>query len=93
MSACRADQVLDLEVTLAREGKVSGSFRLTSAQAAALRTGNLYVQINSEKAPADYSWGPKGTLWGWLLPAHESVPNGVPQQGKWFIPQLDLPSR
>jgi hypothetical protein len=86
-------QVLDLDVTKATSGTLSGSFALTSAQANALRTGKLYVQINSERAPPGYEWGPKGTLWGWLLPAHEVVGQDVPQEGHWFIPQLDTPQR
>lgn len=84
-------KILDLDVTKAASGTVSGSFALTSAQATALRTGKLYIQINSEKAPDQYPWGPKGTLWGWLFPAHETVGADVPQQGHWFIPQLDTP--
>jgi hypothetical protein len=85
--------VLDLDVTKSTSGTLSGSFALTSAQANALRTGKLYVQINSEKAPPGYEWGPKGTLWGWMLPAHEVAGQDEPQQGHWFIPQLDTPQR
>ncbi len=51
------------------------------------------LSIGSEKAPDQYPWGPKGTLWGWLFPAHETVGANVPQQDLWFIPQLDTPSR
>ena len=86
-------KLFDLEVTKATSGTISGSFSLTAAQARMLRTGELYIQINSEKAPAEYPWGPKGTLWGWLFPAHEVVGPNVPQQDHWFIPQLDVPSR
>ncbi len=85
--------ILDLEVTRSTSGTLSGSFKLTSAQAAMLRTGKLYIQVNSERAPDQYPWGPKGTLWGWLFPAHETVGPNVPQQDHWFIPQLDTPSR
>ena len=85
-------QILDLEVTKAVSGTIAGDFKLTGAQATALRTGKLYIQINSEKAPASYPWGPKGTLWGWLFPAHETAGQDVPQQGHWFIPQIDTPS-
>ena len=85
-------QILDLDVTKSTSGTISGNYTLTSAQATALRTGKLYIQINSEKAPAEYSWGPKGTLWGWIFPAHETVGANVPQQGHWFLPQLDTPS-
>jgi hypothetical protein len=86
-------RVLALTVSESTSGTLSGSFRLTGAQVKALRTGNLYVQVDSEKAPPGYEWGPKGTLWGWLLPAHETAGEGVPQQGKWFVPQLDTPKR
>ena len=87
------NKLFDLEVTKAVSGTISGSFTLSSAQARALRTGKLYIQINSEKAPAEYPWGPKGTLWGWLFPAHETVGANIPQQDHWFLPQLDVPSR
>ena len=86
-------KVFDLEVTKAPSGTISGSFTLTADQARMLRTGKLYIQINSEKAPAEYPWGPKGTLWGWLFPAHETVGPNVPQQDHWFLPQYDVPSR
>lgn len=85
-------KVLDLEVTKSTSGTIAGSFHLNHAQAAALRTGRLYIQIDSENAPQDAPWGPKGTLWGWLFPAHETVGQDVPQEGHWFIPQLDTPS-
>jgi len=83
----------DLTVTRATGGQVSGTLRLNRAQAAALRTGRLYIQINAEKAPPGYHWGPRGSVWGWLLPAHETAAPGVPQQGGWFLPQLDTPKR
>lgn len=85
--------VFDLDVTKAAGGTISGTFKLTGAQATALRTGKLYIQINSEKAPDNVSWGAKGTLWGWLFPAHETVGQDVAQQDHWFLPQLDTPSR
>jgi len=85
--------ILDLDVTKSTSGTVAGTFKLTGPQATALRTGKLYIQINSEKAPEQYPWGPKGTLWGWLFPAHETVGANVPQQDHWFTPQLDTPSR
>lgn len=83
--------IFALDVTKATSGTISGNFKLTGAQATALRTGKLYIQINSEKAPEQYPWGPKGTLWGWLFPAHATVGANVPQQDHWFIPQLDTP--
>jgi hypothetical protein len=86
-------QVADLDVTKSTSGTLSGDVKLDSAEATALRTGRLYIQIDSEKAPEDAPWGPKGTLWGWIFPAHETVGQDVPQEGHWFIPQLDIPSR
>lgn len=83
--------IFDLDVTKATSGTISGNFKLTGTQATALRTGKLYIQINSQKAPEQYPWGPKGTLWGWLFPAHATVGANVPQQDHWFIPQLDTP--
>jgi hypothetical protein len=53
--------IFDLTVTHAVQGAINGSFDLTPEQAEAFRQGRLYVQINSEKAPA-------GNLWGWFLP-------------------------
>ena len=86
-------QILDLNVDKATEGSVTGELKLNAAQALALKTGRLYIQINSEKAPEQYPWGPKGTLWGWIFPAHETVGQNVPQADHWFIPQLDTPKR
>jgi hypothetical protein len=51
---------LDLMVTKAERGAVSGTLELTPDQIANLRNGRLYVQIQSERAP-------DGNLWGWLL--------------------------
>ena len=86
-------KALALAVSGGTDGTIAGRYRLSKAQAAALRTGRLYVQIDSEQAPPGYSWGPKGTLWGWLLPAHARATPGVPQRGAWFLPQLDTPRR
>jgi len=76
----------DLIVSQADTGTLSGQIALNAKQAAAFRTGKLYVQIDSQKAPT-------GNLWGWLLPQHFDAPPGEPQQGPWFLPQLDTPSR
>jgi len=51
---------LALTVTKAEKGAVSGTLDLTPDQIADLRSGRLYVQIQSERAP-------DGNLWGWLL--------------------------
>jgi hypothetical protein len=56
----RGSPFLDLTVTKAPKGTISGSFDLTPEQLQYLKQGKLYIQINSEKAP-------DGTLWGWLL--------------------------
>jgi hypothetical protein len=79
-------EALDLTVSQASSGTVSGTLTLTAKQAAAFRTGKLYLQIDSQKAPS-------GNLWGWLLPQHVDAAADVPQQGPWFLPQLDTPTR
>ena len=79
-------QTVDLTVSQATSGTVSGTLTVTAKQAAAFRTGRLYVQIDSQKAPT-------GNLWGWLLPQHVDAPADVPQQGPWFLPQLNTPAR
>jgi CHRD domain-containing protein len=50
----------ELMVTKAAKGEISGTLELTPDQLADLRSGRLYVQIQSERAP-------DGNLWGWLL--------------------------
>jgi hypothetical protein len=75
-----------LTVSQDTSGTVTGNITLTSAQEQALRAGQLYIQINSAKAPA-----PAGNLWGWILIAHETVGADIPQQGHWFLPQYDMP--
>ena len=79
-------EALDITVSQASSGSVSGTLALTAKQAAAFRTGKLYVQIDSQKAPS-------GNLWGWLLPKHFDAAAGVPQPGPWFLPQLNTPAR
>ena len=60
------------------EGKVTGAFKLDETQAAALKKGRLYIQIDSEKAP-------NGNLWGWLLTEHEVAKQDVPP-GRPVVP-------
>jgi hypothetical protein len=52
--------IFELTITQAANGAIGGTIDLTPEQVDALRKGRLYVQVNSEKAPA-------GNLWGWLL--------------------------
>ncbi len=56
----RGPVVLDLIVSKATSGSISGSLELTPPQIDDLRNGRLYVQIHSERAP-------DGNLRGWLL--------------------------
>ena len=65
---------------------MTGAFKLDSAQATALKTGKLYIQIDSEKAP-------NGNLWGWLLAEHEFVGQDVPQEGPWFLPEFAIKTK
>jgi predicted RecA/RadA family phage recombinase len=74
--------ILDLAASTATNGTINGTFRLTRAQAAALRAGRLYIQVNSQAGPA-----PGGNLWGWLLPEHVKAGQGEPLVGDWFLPQ------
>jgi hypothetical protein len=52
--------IIDLAVPNAASGDITGAVELTPSQIEDLRSANLYVQIDSEKAP-------EGNLWGWLL--------------------------
>ena len=53
------DAIGSLTVSHGRQGQVSGSVKLSHAQAAALNKQALYIRIDSEKAP-------DGNLQGWL---------------------------
>ena len=56
----RGPAILDLEVTKAMNGSVSGLVSLAPEQLEDLKNQRLYVQIDSQGAP-------DGNLWGWLL--------------------------
>jgi hypothetical protein len=62
MRGIRGPAILDLDLMISKavKGTLSGSVDLTPDQIADLRNGRLYVQIQSERAP-------DGNLWGWLL--------------------------
>ena len=49
-----------LTVSKAPRGTLSGSIDLTPEQVQAIKKGQLYIQISSEKAP-------DGNLWGWFV--------------------------
>jgi predicted RecA/RadA family phage recombinase len=74
--------ILDLTAVQAVRGSISGTFKLSRDQLAALRNGRLYIQVNSQAGPA-----PGGNLWGWLLPEHIKAGQDEPQMGSWFLPQ------
>lgn len=79
-------KAFDLTVTPATSGTISGQVTLSPAQAAEVRRGHFYVQVNSVKA-AD------GNLTGWLLPPHPFAGEDVPVPGHGFLPQLDVPQK
>ncbi|MEY4965850.1 MAG: hypothetical protein RL274_1433 [Pseudomonadota bacterium] len=79
-------KISDINVTPATGGEVSGSVTLTARQANAVRSGRVYIQLDSEKAP-------DGNLTGWLLPPHPFAGEAVPVAGHGFLPQLDVPQR
>jgi hypothetical protein len=56
----RGSSFAELTVDKAPKGAVSGSVDLTPEQLRGLRSGQLYIQIASEKAP-------EGNLWGWFV--------------------------
>jgi len=56
----RGSAFLDLTITKATKGTVSGTFDLTPDQIESLKKGQLYLLISSEKSP-------DGTVWGWIL--------------------------
>ncbi len=57
----RSPAILDLTVTKATAATISGTVELSPSQLDDLKNGNLYVQVNSERAP-------DGNLRGWILP-------------------------
>ena len=57
----RGPAILDLAVTKATSGTITGDLMVTPVQADHLSRSRIYVQLHSEKAP-------EGNLWGWLLP-------------------------
>ena len=71
----------DLTIAQAQSGDISGTFTLTPDQVMALKSGKLYVMLDSQSAP-------KGNLWGWFQPAHVTVGQDVPQMGHWYIPNF-----
>ena len=71
----------ELNIPQAESGGISATFTLTPDQIAALKSGKLYVMLDSQSAP-------KGNLWGWFQPAHVTVGPDVPQIGHWYIPNL-----
>jgi hypothetical protein len=58
--AVRGPVILDVPVPNAASGTISASIDLTAEQVEDLRNSSLYIQINSQGAPA-------GNLWGWFL--------------------------
>jgi hypothetical protein len=56
----RGSSFATLTVSKAPKGILSGSVDLTPEQVQALKKGQLYIQLSSEKAP-------DGNLWGWFV--------------------------
>jgi hypothetical protein len=61
MRGTRGPVVVDLTVSKAAAGTITGTANLTAEQVNDLKAGKLYIQIHSQK-------GQDGHLWGWLLP-------------------------
>src|SRR5688572_25665620 len=71
--------IFDLVVSPGVAGKLTGQVKLQPNQIAAVASGKLYLQIDTERVPT-------GTLWGWLLPEYEVAGQDVPQRGSWYVP-------
>jgi hypothetical protein len=56
----RGSVIADLTASAATSGTLRGTVRLNSRQLAGLRTGCLYIEIDSDQAP-------EGDLWGWIM--------------------------
>ena len=78
--------IFEVTVAAAVEGNLNGTFKLDKDQIEAFQKGQLYIQIDSEKAPS-------GNLWGWLLAAHEVPGQDVPQKGPWFLPEFSIKTK
>ncbi|HEX4594724.1 MAG TPA: CHRD domain-containing protein [Bryobacteraceae bacterium] len=78
--------IFEVIVPAAVEGNVTGTFKLDKDQIDALQKGQLYIQIDSEKAS-------NGNLWGWLLAGHEIAGQDVPQKGPWFLPEVSIKTK
>jgi hypothetical protein len=79
-------RIADITVSPGTSGEVSGAVTLSTRQANAVRSGRVYIQVDSQKAP-------DGNLTGWLLPPHPFAGEAVPVVGHGFLPQLDVPQR
>jgi len=61
--AARGPAIVDLTISKAASGTLSGAVDLSAEQVEDLKQGKLYIQVHSAKGVA-----PDGsTLWGWLL--------------------------
>jgi hypothetical protein len=60
VTGVRGPAILDVTVVHGTSGEVTALLDLTPQQIESLKKGQLYIQIDSEKAP-------DGNLWGWLL--------------------------
>lgn len=62
----RGPVLAPLQLSSGTDGTITGKVTLTAPQIAALKTGRLYIQIDSEGAP-------DGHLWGWLMNAAKAT--------------------
>ena len=62
MMGVRGPAILDLTITQAAKGSISGKLTLTPQQVDGLKKGHLYIQVYSMGAPEGGA-----NLWGWLV--------------------------
>lgn len=79
-------KAFDISVSPSVSGTITGTVMLSAKQAADLRDGHFYVQVNSQRAS-------QGNLTGWLLPPHPFAGQDVPVAGPGFLPQFDVPRK
>jgi hypothetical protein len=57
----RGPRIAELGITHETSGTLNASIQLSPQQREALLKGDLYIEIDSGKAP-------EGDLWGWIMP-------------------------
>jgi hypothetical protein len=66
--------VADLKIAVgATSGSIDADLSLTSTQVGLLKSGRLYLQVETHAVP-------EGALWGWLMPNYRFPGENVPEK-------------